>query len=382
MVILEEPYVSEYLLQYLESNHVPVLKNEFAKRKKNKYHLNLISDEEMVSRYKEGKGLYLTTENALDWVYEYLKDEEIIKGLNKIKNKADFRELIKGIYPNFFFDRVSYEQLENYDSSKLQYPIVLKPAVGFFSLGVYVINNAQEWEKSIKGIKEKEEALQTQFPQSVVDMKEFVIEEYIKGTEYAIDAYYNEEGKPVILNIFTHRFASAEDVSDRVYYTSKEIIETYKAPFTNFLEEMNKELNLTGFPMHVEIRVEGEKIIPIEVNPMRFAGLGCTDIAYYAYGIGTVDYYLNNKEPDFDEILKDKAGKLYSLIVLDKKEDIPCTQFDYDKLIQDFEKVMMLRKVDTKALNIFGFVFTETREENIEELDRILKSDLMEYVRA
>ena len=293
-----------------------------------------------------------------------------------------FRELIKEIYPDFFFDCIRYEDLESYDVNKLSYPVVLKPAVGFFSLGVYVINDQIEWHQAVEAIKKQSSKAKEQFPASVVALENFIVEAYIKGTEYAIDAYYNEQGEPVILNIFTHKFASAEDVSDRIYYTSKEIIETYKATFESFLRKMNQKLKFTNFPMHVEIRVDGKDIIPIEVNPMRFAGLSCTDIAYYAYGINTIDYYLNKKVPDFKQILKGKEGKLYSLIVLDKKQpELPCSQFDYDKLVKDFEHVISLRKVDTEALGIFGFVFVETSVENEQELDRILHSDLMEYMK-
>lgn len=383
MVILEAPYVSDHLLNYLQENNIPVLQNDFAKKQSERYHLNLKDNKSMVEQYKIDKDLYLTSENALDWVYKYLADEPIISKLNWIKNKANFRELIKELYPNFFFERVKGEQLAAYDIDKLRFPVVLKPAVGFFSLGVYVINNEAEWYKAVEDIKKQSSTAKEQFPESVVDLEEFIVEEYIKGTEYAIDAYYNETGEPVILNIFTHRFASADDVSDRIYYTSKEIIENYKAPFEDFLASMNRKLKLINFPMHVEVRAEGGKIVPIEVNPMRFAGLSCTDIAYYAYGINTIDYYLNKKVPDFKEILKDKAGKLYSLIVLDKKEaKLPCSEFDYDKLVKDFEHVIKLRKVDTKALNIFGFVFVETRAENDRELDRILHSDLMEYMKV
>ena len=47
----------------------------------------------------------------------------------------------------------------------------------------------------------------------------------------------------------------------------------------------NKFLKLRNIPMHVEVRVDGDIICPIEFNPMRFAGLSSTDVAYYAYGI-------------------------------------------------------------------------------------------------
>lgn len=39
-------------------------------------------------------------------------------------------------------------------------------------------------------------------------------------------------------------------------------------------------MRVTNFPVHVEIRVKEDKICPIEFNPMRFAGLCTTDIAY------------------------------------------------------------------------------------------------------
>lgn len=38
---------------------------------------------------------------------------------------------------------------------------------------------------------------------------------------------FNRDGKPVILNMMKHIFASGKDVNDRVYITSKEIVEQY-----------------------------------------------------------------------------------------------------------------------------------------------------------
>lgn len=113
---------------------------------------------------------------------------------------------------------------------------------------------------------------------------------------------------------------------------------------------------------------------------MRFAGLSSTDVAYYAYGIRTIEYFLQNKEPDFKEILKGKEDKLYSLILLDKPDkNIPCSKFNYDKLYDYFENILELRKIDNPSLDVFGFVFTETSKRNESELDYILSSDLYEF---
>lgn len=66
--------------------------------------------------------------------------------------------------------------------------------------------------------------MEKNYPQKVIDNSTYILEEFIHGEEYAIDAYYDENGKVVILNIMKHDFSSTSDVSDRLYYTSKEII--------------------------------------------------------------------------------------------------------------------------------------------------------------
>lgn len=76
-----------------------------------------------------------------------------------------------------------------------------------------------------------------------------------------------------------------------------------------------------------------------------------------------------------------KAGKLYTLMVLNKPENCPPVQsFDYDALRRDFGKVLHLRPCDFRRFSHFGFLFTETPADRREELDRIIRSDLTEYM--
>ena len=55
------------------------------------------------------------------------------------------------------------------------------------------------------------------YPNHVVNSTKFLIEEMIEGEEYAVDAYFDRDGEPVILNIFQHPFLNSKDVSDRIY---------------------------------------------------------------------------------------------------------------------------------------------------------------------
>jgi hypothetical protein len=182
-----------------------------------------------------------------------------------------------------------------------------------------------------------------------------------------------------------HIFSSGKDVNDRVYITSKDIIEGYLHSIMEFLSEIGKRASLRNFPAHVEVRIhENGTVAPIEVNPLRFGGWCSTpDLAWYAFGINLYEYLFQQKQPDWNIILTGKENLVFSNIVLNNStgtEGKNIRSFDYDKLLSDFEKPLELRKADFTKFPIFGFLFCETRLENMQELQRILMSDLKEYV--
>jgi len=380
MIILEEPYISDFLLEYLASDNIPVLENEYAVSSSRGNALNFISTKEAVKRYHDGERLYTVSEHALDWIYTNLPNSVIVRKIDILKNKAVFRKTVSDLYPDLFFKEVTLNELQTGDHTKIPYPVILKPSVGFFSVGVYALFDENDLKNAVSDIEEKRRKWADDFPETVIGST-FILEQYVRGTEYAIDAYYDTEGKPVILNILTHRFASESDVRDRIYYTSAEIIRQYLQPFTRFLERINTQLNITDFPMHIEVRVTDDDIIPIEFNPLRFAGSCSTDIAYFAYGINTVDCYLNQIKPDFEDILTKKLGKIYSMILLDKGgKEIESDRFDYGRLYREFEHVLDVRRIDAPEMGLFAFLFTETSVGNEQELDRALVSDFSEYL--
>lgn len=212
----------------------------------------------------------------------------------------------------------------------------------------------------------------------------FIIEQLIEGDEYAFDAYFDASGKPVIMGIYKHLFSSAADVSDRVYFTSREVIEQQLPLFTQFLTEVGKRATLRNFPLHVEVRIQNNQVLPIEVNPMRFGGWCTTaDLTTLAFGFSPYVYFQQQRQPDWDALLADKAGKKFCMVLLDNSTGIPAekiTAFDYDEVTSRFEKVLDLRKNNWNNYPLFGIMFTETRNDNFQEIEHILTSDLKEFV--
>jgi hypothetical protein len=386
MLILDHPYVSEFLKNTAAELQIPVLKNEMAAGLKTEKKLNLLGEVEFIELIKE-KGectLYSNSENSVGWISEKLGFTGLPEKIELFKNKVKFRELLQRLYPELYFKSVKFEELDEIRVEEIEKPFIIKPAVGFFSLGVHKVSTSEEWDSVLKSIKAEVEEIKKLYPASVLNVENFIIEGNIEGDEFAVDAYFNRAGKPVVLNIFKHIFSSKNDVSDRIYFTSKTVIEIYREAIEDLLNEIGKLAGLRNFPLHLELRIaEDRRIQPIELNPMRFAGLCVTDIAYFAYGINTYRYFMEQLEPDWDKVLADREGKSFCLVMLNKSEDLDLKEiksFNYEKLLSDFEKPLELRKADHEKRGYFGYMFTETRDSNWSEIERILKSDLEEYI--
>lgn len=386
MLILDHPYVSEFLKDTAAELQVPVLKNEMATGISTKKRLKLLDKAEFIEFIKE-KGecsLYSNSENSIGWISENLGFTGLPEKIELFKNKIKFRQLLERIYPDFYFQGVEFEKLDEIRVEEIKKPFIIKPAVGFFSLGVRKVSTNEEWSSVLQHIKAEVEEIKGRYPVQVLDIGEFIIEENIEGEELAVDAYFNSVGKPVVLNILKHTFSSENDVGDRVYFTSKAVIETYRETVEDLLKEIGKLAGLRNFPLHMELRIGSDKRVQlIELNPMRFAGWCTTDIAHFAYGINTYRYFLEQLEPEWDKILAGKEGNSFCLVILNKPAEVISKNvkaFDYEKLLSDFEKPLELRKADHEKYGLFGYVFTETRDSSWSEIERILKSDLKEYI--
>jgi hypothetical protein len=387
MFFVDKPYISDFLKNTLKKSGIPVVGTDIAHKLDLYKGTKIISKDEAVKMVqKPGTPvIYTTSENSIGWIAKHLQFTDLPGKIEVFKNKIKFRKLIEPMFPEFYFREIYVEELKKIPFNSLPLPFIIKPKVGFMSMGVYKVANADEWAMTIDLIIEEINQNKDLYPAQVVDTSSFIIEQCIEGEEFAVDVYFNSTGEPVVLNILKHIFATKTDVSDRVYTTSKKIIEKNLEEFTKFAGKVGKLAKIKNFPMHIELRRDDNgMILPIEINPMRFGGWCTTaDLAFMAYGFNPYLYYYSQKKPEWSKILKGKEGKLFSIIVLDNSTGIDIdqiTSFDYDKLLSNFEKPMELRKINFKEYPVFGFLFTETREENFIEIENILHSDLNEFI--
>ncbi|WP_165060280.1 ATP-grasp domain-containing protein [Adlercreutzia sp. ZJ154] len=378
MVILDAPYASDMLLSWLEESQHPVLTNCFT-RSIDGFKLNLVDDATAISLIDSGQRVYTNSENALAWIMENTHADSLKHGISVFKDKLEMRRVLKDLDKNLFFKECAADELAVINYSELPETIVLKPAVGFCSMGVYVINNAQEWQNALEDIKRDSARWQQMYPDSVVNAGRFIIEDYICGQEYAIDAFFDSQGKVHVLNVLKHDFASAEDTSDRMYTTGADIYAQMAPVFTDWLQKVNEVVRVRDFPIHVEVRVNGQHVSPIEFNPMRFAGLGGTDVSQYAFGFKTYQAYLDNAIPDMSAY-KLHTEKVFTMSLLNPPAGTDGTEnFDYDAFIENFQVVHEMRKFDVSKVGNYGFLFIETTPDS-SELDFLMHDDLSRFI--
>jgi len=385
--ILEDPYVSDLLATSVSELGLPVLDTPMARERLtgNATELILGDAEFAAAASRPGARLYSNSENAIGWIAEHLDHTDLPRRIGLFKDKIAFRRLAADLYPGYRFFGMTLSEMRTFDPTRLRAPFIIKPAVGFFSMGVHVVESAQAWPGVVAQIEREVETFAAVYPEQVLGLDRFVAEEIIEGEEFAVDAYFDADGRPVLVDVLAHLFASADDVSDRVYYTSAETVERLAPPAMEFLAEVGRRAGLTDFPVHAELRIDvTDHVAPIEINPMRFGGWCATDLAHFAYGVNPYRCYLRGESPDWKHIAEQTAGRTTALIVSDLPStvDLPAIEsVDYKRFASRFSSVIELRPTDFNRYPVFAFTFVDVPSDDLSELHAVLGADLREYLR-
>lgn len=382
MIIIDAPYASKPLLDYIEQSQHPVLANDFARSLTPARSLNLVADDEAIARLEAGERVYTNSENALAWILEHVDNPVLTDAIELFKDKAAMREKLAPLNPGLFYATVTRDELDAVNVDDLPLPVVLKPSVGFCSMGVYVIEERDDWAAAVADIARREEGWHERYPESVVGGDVYIIEGFIGGTEYALDCYFDEEGAPHLLNVLRHDFAGPEDTSDRMYLTDASIVEQMAPRFLHWLGQVNEVVGARNIPVHVELRVDGDVIAPIEFNPLRFAGLGGTDVAYFAVGLRTYEAFLENEEVDLAALYGARPNEVFSMSLLNPAPEADLSvPFDHERLLAHFSHVLSYHRFDPVTVGFYGFLFLSTGadEAGAAERDWLLRSDLREF---
>ena len=154
------------------------------------------------------------------------------------------------------------------------------------------------------------------------------------------------------------------------------------AKFGLLLRKIGELNKIKNFPMHMELRVTNSgEIVPIEINPMRFAGWCTTDVAQYAWGINVYEYFYEQKMPDWNTILeKAKRGVYYfSMAEVPVGTDRKTIKgFNYEGFLSNYSNVLEVRRINFQQNPLFAVIFGVTTDKN--EVLKILSLKTKDYI--
>lgn len=382
MIILDRPYVSELLADTISKNKIPVIKlNEVFIPNESTINLKKV-DDLLIELDKGNSPILFNSENGLNILSKYAPNHYLTTVTDILKNKVTFRKTLSRHYKDFFFTEVSLKELEELDPSALPFPIIVKPVIGYSSIGVHRIDKVEEYKETIKKLKFEMEVTSSEYPIEVINNQSFIIEKLIEGDEYAVDVYFTEDGEPVILNLFKRMFRHEKDMSDRIYYTSKQVINESLNKIQEFLRTISSFFALKSAPIHIEIRIDNdEQIVPIEVNPLRFAGIGTNELGVHAYGVNACEYFFKQEKPDWGNIVNQMDDSIYSFCCAEIDASIDCKQvvsINHEAFKLNFGEILEYRPMNVNESSTFAVIFHKSPDLN--ENIRLLNLDLNQYI--
>jgi len=168
-----------------------------------------------------------------------------------------------------------------------------------------------------------------------------------------------------------------------MYLTDAAIVSAMEPRFAAWLAQVNEVVGARSIPVHVEVRVDGDVIAPIEFNPLRFAGLGGTDVAYFGAGLRTYEAFLENEKVDLAALYAARPDSVFSMSLLNPASEADlAAPFNSEALLARCSHVLSYHDFDPETVGFYGFLFLETGadEAGAAERDWLLRSDLLEFV--
>ncbi len=381
LAVLADTYASPLFLNTLVREGIPAfaqgdrLKEEFKRYRRDLLLLDKADALNIIAQ--PDSQLLLNSEIFLPCLIDH-GDSSKAEAIRTFKDKPEFRQLLSKSFPDYFFTEAKADELKNIDlPSGRDY--VIKPSSGFSGAGVARI-------KGSKDLREKADDLLSEVGQNtgsissdLLSSDRFLIEEHIKGEEIACDAYFNSKGEPVILGIYDHPLMDEDDFRDILYYTSPDLVKKMHPGIEDFLRRLSSQMAVKNFPVHAEFRLQKNRLMPIEINPMKFGSFSLPDLTFFAFMLNPYKYYYNEQKPDWEEFLPKAQGKIFYRVLSRMKAPLAeGVKPDHDEFASDFPDLVGYCKLDPKRYPAFSIAFG--RADNADELKRYLKVDFHDYI--
>ena len=341
--------------------------------------IEIISNDNLISsdlHFNANQKVCITSETSIEIIANRI-DANRANAIQKLKDKFAFREILSKIYENYEYRLIKATDIEHLSVSE---KMVIKPIKGCFGTAVRIIEPSTDFKQLSLDLNNELLKNGSVFSESVLSKDDFIVEQFIEGEEYAVDMFYNSKGEPCIVNIYHHPMPNNKAYLHMIYYSSKEVFDKIYDKAKIFFIELNKISGVTNFVMHSEFKMNERDLIPIEINSMRFGGMGLGNLVYHSLKINPYMYYLNDIEPDWQNIWNGIEDNIFTFFIAYNSENKSVNEFkpNREKLKRQFTQVLLEHNFDYQKQLAFAIYCLRETEENIAQLLKIEFDDFFE----
>jgi hypothetical protein len=344
--------------------------------------LEIISNEDLLQtnlRFSKDDKVCIASEVSIETIVSRMNDRSRKNTIQILKDKYSFRKTIASIYPKYRYKFVTANEIQ---SLKIDRKSVIKPVKGVFGTAVRIIDRYTNLTNLAADLKTELSKNENIFSDGVLSKEDFLVEEYIEGEEYAVDMFYDADGNPCIVNICHHPIPENKAYLHILYYFSKEVFDRIYTKAKHFFIEINKILNVTNLSIHGEFKLHNDELMPIELNPLRFGGMGFGNMVSHALGINPYSYFRDNIEPNWQTIWEDRQEDIFCFFIAYNGANINVNEYkpNRDRLKQQFTEVLLECSFDYQTQLTFGIYCLKETKENIANLLEIDFDDFFDRI--
>jgi len=328
--------------------------------------------------FTQNDKIIITTETVLDDVLNRLNDDSLKSMIENLKNKIACRQMLKSIFPDFYFEQVRLCDLHTIALNPDKKYFV-KPVKGYWGSGCRLVEKDTDLATLAEEIRDELKVREKVFANSVLTQEEMIIEEFLDGEEYAVDMFYNEDGVPVITNICHHPLPDNLKYLHVLYYTSYQLYQKLHDRFIRFFTELNLLLKARSLPIHGEFKDHNGQFIPVELNPLRFGSDGFADLTFHAFGYNPFLGFAQNDAPDWEKLWSGKQDKFFAFFLGYNGTDIDMQNYrpDLRKFRQLFSKILTDNAMNYQKQLAFSVAYIE--ESSLEKIFGLLNVEFSDF---
>jgi ATP-grasp domain len=352
--------------------------------------IEIIDSDDLVQtdlRFSKHDKVCIGSEAAIENVIARIDDSVRVKAIELLKNKYAFRQILADIYPNFQYQLIQSHQIQDLQITQKS---VIKPVKGVFGTAVRIIDRDTDLTKLASELQTELTKNTDLFSPSVLSTTDFIVESYIEGEEYAVDMFYNSVGSACIVNIYHHPLPKNLAYLHVIYYSSQAVFDRIYAKAKQFFTELNRILNVTNLPIHGEFKFDGvggaslkeNRLMPIELNALRFGGMGLGNLAFHGLGVDPYACFAKDIEPDWQQIWQDKQTDIFAFFIAYNGANINVEKYkpDREKLKRQFTEILLERDFEYQNQLAFGIYILKETKQNLSRLLQIEFDDFFELI--